>query len=150
MTRKSRRNLPAIAQDLEPRRLFATLVVNGGSGDDTCIFDVTGGFINASMNGFNIPQPVGLWDDVQINLFEGDDVVEIRNTGDEPVNISMGSGTDFIQITPTTDDLDSLVSRVSISAGSDGLDDHAVGIARLLVREHRDAEPAAADDAVLA
>ena len=121
--RRRRRTGPAIAAALEPRRLLATLVVNGGSGDDTCIFDVTGGFINANMNGFNIPQPVGLWDDVQINLFEGNDVVEIRNTGDEPVNISLGSGTDFVQITPTTDDLDSISSRVLVSAGTDAAND---------------------------
>jgi hypothetical protein len=122
-TRRRHRTAPAVAAALEPRRLFATLVVNGGGGDDTCIFDVTGGFINANMNGLNIPQPVGLWDDVQINLFEGDDTVEIRNTGDEPVNISLGSGTDFIQITPTTDDLDSISARVQISAGTDAAND---------------------------
>ena len=121
--RRRRRGAPVVAAALEPRRLFATLVVNGGSGDDTCIFDVTGGFINANMNGINIPQPVGLWDDVQINLFEGNDTVEIRNTGDEPVNISLGTGTDFIQITPTSDDLDGIVERVSVSAGTDAAND---------------------------
>ena len=121
--RHTRRSGPVLAAALEPRRLFATLVVNGGSGNDTCIFDVTGGFINASMNGFNIPQPVGLWDDVQINLFEGNDTVEIRNTGDEPVDISLGTGTDFVQITPTSDDLDSIVSRVRVLAGTDAADD---------------------------
>src|SRR5688572_18521277 len=72
------------AEPLEPRRLLATLVVNGGSGHDTCVLEVDANFINATMNGVNVPQPVGLWDDIQINLFEGNDRVFVRSTGDEP------------------------------------------------------------------
>ncbi|MBC8105014.1 MAG: hypothetical protein H7Z14_00360 [Anaerolineae bacterium] len=122
MKRKSR-ILSAAVETLEIRRLLSTLVVNGGGGNDTCVFEVDASFIYATMNGVLIPQPTGAWDDVQINLMGGNDIVTIINTGDEPVNIDLGSGVDTITVASSTRDLDSISSRVFVAAGTDTADD---------------------------
>ncbi len=108
---------------LEPRRLLATLVVNGSNDDDFCTFEVDANFIYATMNGVLIPQAVGAWDDVQINLQDGNDFVVIKNTGDEPVDIFPGDGDDFVSIDAVAADLDNLSARVYMHAGTDNIED---------------------------
>ncbi len=110
-------------ESLEPRRLLATLVVDGTSDVDVCVFSVDANFIYANMNGVLIPQPVGLWDDVQINLFQGDDILQLDSTGDEPVDIFPGTGRDFVNVASLSFDLDDLSARVYMHAGTDSVDD---------------------------
>jgi hypothetical protein len=86
------------AEPLEPRRLLATLVVNGGGGDDRITFKVDADLIYANVNNILIPQPVGAWDAVQINGQGGNDDILIMNTGDEPVDIFPGTGADLVRV----------------------------------------------------
>jgi hypothetical protein len=120
------------AEALEPRRLLATLVVNGGSGDDHISLKVDANFIYAPVNGFIIPQPVGAWDAIQINGQGGNDDILIKNTGSAPVDIFPGAGADHISICsyltfdpddPPVQDLDVLSARVYVHSGSDATDD---------------------------
>ena len=117
---------------LEPRRLLATLVVNGGDGDDRITFKVDSNFIYAIVNNIVIPQPVAAWDDVQINGQGGNDDILIMNTGDEPVDIFPGTGADVLSVCsflsfdpddPPAQDLDQLSARVYVHAGTDATDD---------------------------
>src|SRR5207237_1318113 len=109
-------------EPLEIRRLFATLVVNGSNNADTITLDVDANFINADVNGFNVPQPVGLWDAIQINGLGGDDIILINSTGDEPVDVFPGTGKDFIAAV-NSGDMDDLSAEVRVHSGTDSIDD---------------------------
>lgn len=123
----------AFAQPLEPRRLLSALVINGGSGNDDITIRLDSNFIYATVNGIQIPQPRGLYDAITVNCLGGNDNVLIQNTGTgEPIDIFPGDGADTILVCayqsfdasdPPTNDLDQIVDRVYVHAGTDATDD---------------------------
>ena len=89
---------------LEPRRLFASLVVDGTGGNDLFEMRAGAGLVVVSVNGFPVTGVDALTDSVTINAMGGDDTVLIFATGTRAgvvVSINAGEGNDFIQITPT-------------------------------------------------
>ena len=117
----------AFAELLESRRLLATLVVNGGSGNDDISISVDNNSIYPLVNGIVIPQPRSLWDAVTVNGLGGSDNIFIQNTRSEPIDIFPGDGGDTVRVCATggggDNDLDAISARVYVHAGTDATND---------------------------
>ena len=117
----------AFAEALEARRLLATLVVNGGGGNDDISISVDNSLIYAVVNGVVIPQPRSLWDAVTVNGLGGNDDIFIQNTRSEPIDIFPGDGADKVSVCATggggDNDLDAISARVYVHAGTDATND---------------------------
>ena len=111
-------------EPLECRRLFNNMEVFGTPFDDTCIIEMDANFIYATMNGVLVPQPIGSFSGVTVHLFDGDDVLEVRNVRNGmQVGCFEGNGADQVLVAPTTRDLDSIDGVVFGGGGADNVQD---------------------------
>jgi hypothetical protein len=111
-----------ICESLERRTLFTALNIVGTSGPDTIKVSVSGGLIHADVNGFMTSQLDGFFDSIVIDAQGGIDRIELDSNGDNPTSISAGLDSDAVYLSPTSLNLDSIQSAVTVNGGGGSTD----------------------------
>src|SRR6476659_6492485 len=76
-SRRSSQRRALFLENLEERRLLATLTITGTAGNDAISAYVASGLLNISVNGSSFSLPSNLIDRLQVNALGGDDAIKI-------------------------------------------------------------------------
>lgn len=94
----SRRTASCVIEQVEARRLLATLSVDGNSSNDNVVIQVSDGQISVTLNGSTQSYPDDDYSEINVNLLEGDDTAEVVSNGDNAVSVWGGSGGDTLRV----------------------------------------------------